>query len=320
MTFVAKITAPSHICIYRNIEVGKETVRFLRLLLATGHEGPLVLDLSKTRYVSGAASVMLFAHVNFLQLKYGSKNRVKCLLPSKKDNPEGHNCIVATLLSRALMSGTLESLKQLVIDEVPYQSSNEPMLHADITVKQLTRRLKSPHTQLMSMLGSAISEATLNVRHHAYTHEPATFCDSLESRWWQYAWFDEADGRFIFLIYDLGLGILKTYRNSLKGLRLDPDAHILEEALSFGYSRFSETNPERGCGSEDIKHPIRSGELLLICCDDLRYIYEGTKADIDTVSDKASGRAKIEREIYRIDGNLVEWTFETTDGTKKEAQ
>ncbi|MGL6403431.1 hypothetical protein ACSZM5_16585 [Aeromonas hydrophila] len=65
MTFVTKIIAPSHICIYGNIEVGKETVRFFSLLLKEGHDGPLVLDLRRTLYVSGAAAVMLFAHVNF---------------------------------------------------------------------------------------------------------------------------------------------------------------------------------------------------------------------------------------------------------------
>ncbi|MGL6440477.1 hypothetical protein ACSZM0_20895 [Aeromonas hydrophila] len=317
MTFVTKIIAPSHICIYGNIEVGKETVRFFSLLLKEGHDGPLVLDLRRTLYVSGAAAVMLFAHVNFLQLKYGSKDRVRCLVPSKRDNPEGHYHIVGTQLSRALMSGTLASLEQLVADEVPFQSSNNPTSHANVTVEQLTRRLNGPHTQLMSMLGSAISEAVLNVKHHAYQHDPEMFSGCLESRWWQYARFDEQEGRFLFVIYDLGLGILQTYRNSLSALRLDPDTHIMEEALSFGYSRFSETNPERGCGSEDIKHPVRSGELLLICCDDLRYIYEGTKADIDVMSDKASGRAKIERTFYSVNGNLLEWTFEKTDGMKE---
>lgn len=81
MTFVAKITAPSHICIYRNIEVGKETVRFLRLLLATGHEGPLVLDLSKTRYVSGAASVILFCACQFFTIEIWFQKPGQVLTP-----------------------------------------------------------------------------------------------------------------------------------------------------------------------------------------------------------------------------------------------
>ncbi|MND70458.1 hypothetical protein D3C80_619630 [compost metagenome] len=312
------IVAPSHICIYHNVEVSRETVRFLKLLLAEGHEGPLELDLRNTRYVSGAAALMLFAHVNFLQLLYGSKNRVRCLFPSRSSNPDGHNYIVGTQLSRALVSGTLEALDQLVEDGVFFQSSNNPTLHANITVEQLTKRLNGPHTQLMSMLGSAITEAVLNVRHHAYAHNTELFSGPLESRWWQYARFNEKDGCFIFLIYDLGLGILQTYKNSLGASRIDADTHIMEEALSFGYSRFSATNPERGCGSEDIKHPIRSDELLLICCDDLRYIYRGGTNDCD--GNQMSGKAKIERTFYKIDGNLIEWTFETTDGAKKEAQ
>jgi hypothetical protein len=299
------VTAPSHICIYHHITIGNATAEFLDLLLAVGHKGPFTLDLRDTKYVSAAAALMLFAHVNFLQLLYGSRDRVRCLFPSRKKNPEGHQSVVGTQLARALTSGSLDALEKLVADKVFFQSSNDVNAHAAITVSQLTEKLElAEDDELLQMLGSAIGEAMLNVKHHAYAHNPEVFTGNLASRWWQYARFDAEQGDFTFLIYDLGLGILKSYKSSVDTPKADK--HLLEEALSFGYSRFSATHPNRGCGSEDLKHPINCGETLLICCDDLRYIYKG---DPDT--------AKIERTVFELHGSLVEWTLKTADAQKE---
>lgn len=292
--------APSHICVYYDVAVCKETVKFLRTILELGHQGRLVLDFRATRFVSGGAALMLFAHVNYLQLRYGSRDRVRCMFPSRQDNPEGHDWIVRTQLSRALTSGTLDGLAQLVKDKVFFQSSNDPNTHAAVTVAQLTEKLSlPPQHQLSLMLGSAITEAMLNVQYHAYEHAPEEFAGPLVGRWWQYAHFDEADGAFVFLIYDLGLGILNTYKNAKSLNGITPDAHLLEEALSYGYSRSKDSG--RGVGSEDIKHPITQGkEQLLICCSDYRYIYEG-----------AGKPTLIERKPFIIHGNFIEWSLET---------
>lgn len=292
--------APSHICVYYDIATCKATVAFLKTILEMGHQGQLVLDLRRTLYMSGGAALMLFAHVNYLQLLYGSRDRVRCIFPSQTENPAGHSWIVRTQLSRALMSGSLDGLKQLVKDKVFFQSSNDPNTHAAVTVTQLTEKLSlSPQHQLSLMLGSAITEAMLNVSYHAYEHAPDAFSGALSGRWWQYAHFDEEDGAFVFLIYDLGLGVLKSYKNAIDPSGIKPDAYLLEEALSYGFSRSKDAS--RGVGSEDMKHPITQGkEQLLICCSDYRYIYEG--------EDKP---AQIERKPFVIHGNLVEWSLET---------
>lgn len=293
-------TAPSHICIYYDVKICRETVRFLRNILELGHKGQLVLDLQHTRYVSGGAALMLFAHVNYLQLRYGSRDRVRCLFPTRSDNPEGYMHIVRTQLSRALTSGSLVGLAQLVKDKIFFQSSNDPNTHADVTVAQLTEKIAlSPKHQLSLMLGSAISEAMLNVQHHAYEHAPEEFSGELAGRWWQYAHFDEEDGTFVFLIYDLGLGILNTYKQSLSPDDTRADTHILGEALSDSYSRFN--NSSRGLGSEDMKHPITQGkEQLLICCDEFRYIYEGVRM-----------KPRIQLQPFKVHGTFIEWSLET---------
>ncbi|KRV69761.1 hypothetical protein AO721_04480 [Aeromonas veronii] len=172
-------------------------------------------------------------------------------------------------------------------------------MHAAKTITYLTEKLALPSgNQLVLMLTAAISEAMLNVKHHAYEYERSIFTGILEHRWWQYALFDEDESRFIFLIYDLGLGILKSYKATVEPSMADN--HILEEALSVGGSRFRHDEPWRGNGSEDLKHPIDIGETLLICCDDMRYVYRG-----------AGQPTTIERTPFLVSGNLIEWTLET---------
>lgn len=299
------IVAPRKLCVYYDDAIIGSTIKFLRELVRLGEQGPVILDLRKTEKVTGAAAVMLFAHVNVLQLRHCSKDRVKCLFPNKKDNENGHADIVKTRLSRALSSGSIAALEQLVIEGTPFQSSNDPDEHASKTVNYLTKKLKlSPSHQLALTLTAAISEAMLNVHHHAYDFSPSIFTGDLQSRWWQYAIFDEKNNRFVFLIYDLGLGIIKSYKSSMDEYR--DDAYALEEALSFGGSRFSKKQPWRGNGSEDIKHPVNLDESLFIYCENLRYIYRG-----DPTS------AKIDRTTAKLDGNLIEWTLKIADVQKE---
>ncbi|MBL0460809.1 ATP-binding protein [Aeromonas dhakensis] len=298
---MSTIIAPVKLCVYYDDHVIANTIEFLRELAARGEQGPITLDLRRTEKVTGAAALMLFAHVNTLQLKHGSRSRVKCLFPDSKENENGHNDIVKTRLSRALSSGSVAELEQLVLEGTPFQSSNDPSVHASRTVKYLTDKLGLRKTdQLVLTLTAAISEAMLNVVHHAYDFAPSIFTGDLQSRWWQYANFDRKNNRFVFLIYDLGLGIIKSYKSSTN--RHQDDAFLLEEALSFGCSRFSKTQPWRGNGSEDIKHPVNLGESLFIYCENLRYIYRG-----DPTS------AKIDRTLCKLDGNLIEWTLKIAD-------
>ncbi len=295
------IVAPVKLCVYYDDHVITNTLEFFRELASNGERGPIILDLRRTEKVTGAAALMLFAHVNTLQLKHGSRSRVKCLYPDSKGNESGHNDIVKTRLSRALSSGSVAELEQLVAEGTPFQSSNDPSSHASRTVNYLTDKLGLRKTdQLVLTLTAAISEAMLNVIHHAYDFTPSIFTGDLQSRWWQYATFDRKNNRFVFLIYDLGLGIIKSYRASTN--RHQDDAFLLEEALSFGCSRFSKTQPWRGNGSEDIKHPVNLGESLFIYCENLRYIYRGDPAS-----------AKIDRTLCKLDGNLIEWTLKIAD-------
>jgi hypothetical protein len=303
-----KMVAPKEMCIYDGGRIRKITVDFLRDLSALGGQEPILLDLRQTERITGGAALMLFAHVNTLQLFYKSKHRVKCLFPVKKNNPKGHTAVVKTGLSRALTSGSVEDLAQLVADGVPFQSANDPDIHAQKTVSYLTSRLGLPQGhQLVLMVTAAITEAMLNVKHHAYVASVPSkvFTGVLESRWWQYAMFDEPNDRFIFLLYDLGLGVVQSYKASLD---VDTDdVHVFEEAMSYGFSRFRKEEPWRGNGSEDIKHPVDdASEFLLVYCDALRYTYRGGQPGVATINQTSS----------KLNGNLIEWKLMNV---KKEA-
>lgn len=93
---MSPIVAPTKLCVYYDDHVIENTIAFFRYLAARGERGAITLDLRQTERVTGAAALMLFAHVNTLQLKHGSRSRVKCLFPDSKANEKGHNDIVKT--------------------------------------------------------------------------------------------------------------------------------------------------------------------------------------------------------------------------------
>ena len=292
------LIVPSEFCIYYNDDKAVASMGLIASLWREGSLAPVTLDLRQVKKVTAGATLVLFAHVNALQLQHQSKKRVTFRFPTRKDNPDGYRCVVQSGLSRALMSGTVADLDALAKDGIPFQSSNDPGTHAPLTVAYLTKHLGLPSdNQFVLMLSAAISEAMLNVQHHAYCMNRDDFTGHLHSRWWQYVWYDRTRGCFVFLIYDLGIGIVCSYKASLLFDMDDLDA--FEQALSYGFSRFHATEPWRGSGSEDLKHPIVSGEKLLIWCDSLRYRYLG-EDHMTTIS----------KTRVPMRGSLVEWVLE----------
>jgi hypothetical protein len=292
------LIVPSEFCIYYNDQKSVASMALIIALWHRGNQAPVELDLRQVKTATAGATLILFAHVNALQLRHQSKKRVVCRFPTRKDNPDGYACIVQSGLSRALVSGTVADLDALAKDGIRFQSSNDPGTHAPFTVAYLTKHLGLPSdNQFVLMLSAAISEAMLNVQHHAYCVERDDFTGQLHSRWWQLSWYDRTRGRFIFLIYDLGVGIVRSYKTSLLFDMDDRDA--FGQALSYGFSRFHATEPWRGSGSEDLKHPIVLGEQLLIWCDSLRYKYLGE----DQVTTITKTRVPMR-------GSLVEWVLE----------
>lgn len=265
------------------------------------HGRKLEIDLSKVRFASAAASLLFFAVVNRAQLLTGDPHLIRFKWPKKEKNLQGHRWIVSTGLSRALLAGTDEKLQALTREERFFQSAVEPFEHIVETVTMLQRKAVLNDEQL-DLLLTAISEALLNVSHHAY--EDDAFKDDLlllkGKRWWQCAWFNPEENRVVFIVCDLGLGIFKSFMPDDDGLSTQNEVSSVERAMLVGESRF--VGSGRGNGSEDIKRPIGVGcvddETLLILTGHARYNYNSNDSC-----------PRCERLTEYIPGTLLQWSL-----------
>lgn len=288
---------PAYFCISSSILVS-ETINFLNQLERKGFANtPILLDLSEVTYISAPASLLLFSCVSNIQLQFNSPNMVRCRFPKAVDNPEGYRLIVQTGLSRALSSGDLKKLDDLTFCGCFFQSSADPDTHCTSTAKLLTESLSvEPMGELALTLTAALSEAMLNVLHHAYVGDTELQARLKGNRWWQCAWFDKLKGRFVFIIHDMGQGISNTYKMGKHKERQLTESQLIEEALSPSGTRFQETH--RGNGSEDIKAPVGIDETLLVYSGNVIYSYQG-----DT------GRARMQTLSARVPGTLIQWSL-----------
>ncbi|WP_210468653.1 hypothetical protein [Vibrio crassostreae] len=305
------IPAPERICVYDDRTTG-ETYDLLKSLNNLSlAEGKLVtLDLSKVQYITAAASLLLFATINTCQLMTGNPNAIKCIFPRSDLNSEGHKYIVKTGLGRALHSGSLEKLEDLLQSKIYYQSGLNPIELLIVTLSIFEQSLTPVQSELLI---SGIGEAMLNVTHHAYKKKGSKteidpvkkdIVDSMGERWWQCAWADPESHSWTFIICDIGLGVSQTYKRELPnfGGALS-EIEALKEAFSQGNSRFIGSG--RGNGSEDMKRPIEVGakEELLIYSSGYKYVYNSNMTQAVVMP---LGRY--------FHGTLVQWTLFSDKG------
>lgn len=296
------LVPPTKFCIY-SADSRAGTLRFINSIESIGvkKNGKVTVDLSKVKYASAAASVLFFAIVNRAQFLTQDPNFIRFKWPKKEDNPEGHRWIVSTGLSRALLAGTEDKLAALTRDERYFQSAVEPYEHIVNTVLMLQKKAVLNEHQL-GLLLTAISEALLNVSHHAY--EDDAFVDQLKllkgKRWWQCAWFNPEANKVVFIVCDLGLGIFKSFLSDDDSLSMQNEVSSVRRAMMVGESRF--VGSGRGNGSEDIKRPIGSGceddETLLILTGRARYNYNSKDMN-----------PRCEKIAEYIPGTLLQWSL-----------
>jgi len=296
------IAAPTNLCIYDEYAV-TETLSFLNVLdtsLIKKNE-LLRVDLSKTTNATAAASLLFFAIVNRAQLISEKSSIVQFTFPKRGVNDEGYRWIVKTGLSKALLSDTIEKVRDLQSSDKFFQTSDEPYEHFFSTLNMLGKEIDNSITK--DFLAPAISEAMLNVSHHAYADKcQNNIVNAIGKRWWQCAWFDSERSEVIFIIYDLGIGIYQSYtgESSFNANTTIKQKTIIKEALTLGKSRFKQ--PERGKGSEDIKSPISKSmekeQSLLVFSGRVVYSFETNS---------------IEPNIQHIDqyvpGSLIQWSI-----------
>lgn len=304
-----KITSPDNLCIYLR-EYYEETYGFMQKInqLALNDDKLVIVDLSNVKNITAAASLLLFATINTCQLTAENPNQVRCIFPSIKLNPEGHRYIVKTGLSRALHSGSISKLDDLVQSGVLFQSETNPSKHMRHTAERLIKDSEMSSDQFQ-LITSAIAEAMLNVYHHAYKNPKndkeiakvkQSIVQSIGERWWQCGWHDPKSNKWVFIICDIGIGIPGSYVGQDQALSTEAAAVAMEAAFTQGNSRF--IGQGRGNGSEDMKRAIGTGcsqsETLLVYSGGIKYIFGSELKEPDIVP--------LEK---FFNGTLVEWTL-----------
>jgi hypothetical protein len=167
-------------------------------------------------------------------------------------------------------------------------------------------------------LTSALSEAMVNVRMHAYPKD-YRFQYPHINRWWLTGSADRTNRKLTVAIYDQGASIPVTFEKRMLSQKVieflrdvvpgttdhafRSDAAQIEAAVRYGNSQ-SEL-PERGKGLPQMQEAIDAcgnGKLLIFSRGG-RYIY--------------SGPGKVTRDWYKssIGGTLIEWTLELPRGS-----
>ncbi|MGK3131156.1 hypothetical protein ACCW76_18350 [Pantoea sp. C8B4] len=302
---VATIAAPARICIYTD-EDRPVTLKFFNEINqnALFFQRKLVIDLSQVTYASAAASTLMFAIVNRAQLTQGDANSIRFIFPSKTENDNGHRWIVRTGLSKALLAGNLDRLTALTENEQYFQSAVRPYEQYPKTVNFLDKEADLSLDQFLT-LSTAISEAMINVAHHAYQHpDMEPMLKSMGGdRWWQCSWFSRVTNEVYFIICDLGLGAGKTFASGNAVSPFSDESDWVKQAFSYGGTRYDD--PSRGNGSEDMKRPIgvsnSDNEKLLVFTGIAMYVY--TSENNDPVCTSLPDH---------IPGTLVQWSLKRT--------
>ncbi|MFZ7186324.1 hypothetical protein ACLSY8_00050 [Avibacterium avium] len=282
--------------------VREESINFINNLENNFLKGSnLIIDLSKTIEAYADSTLVLFAQIHSMRYRNKYKKRplsIDIIYPNKENNREGYAIFISTGLHTALEASNNEDIEALSNRRNFYQSGDVECLDTMILNNWDMISSEKINDEQKFLLHQGVSEAILNVRNHAYINKQALRNKIGRGRWWQCSWYQESQRTFVFLIYDMGCGILGSYpENTLS------DKDRLKEAMTEGYTRYN--NRKRGKGSENIKQVINRDvetEILTVYTNRLIYYYQysnGITSDICIESQVPSS----------IRGTLIMWTL-----------
>lgn len=290
------IKAPQRLCIYSDLHFISFVEFTARLASATIVRGERVkADLSAVNKITAAACVMLFAETTRAQLVTGDPGIIDFALP---DDPETRRTFIHSGLWGAIRPGSQGKLDSLWRNKSPFASGTEPRKHLLATMETVSTL--SP-VGLPPRFDSAISEAMLNVYHHAYEGISVSGAESgIGRRWWQYASLRPHKASFI--ICDLGIGIPETCR--LNGLNHPNDAELIKEAMREGFST-RKAQGGRGMGCLDLQRPVESQtveQLAIFSNKGIYWFKEGGEIELQHRPDAS------------LPGTILEWSIRLQEG------
>jgi hypothetical protein len=280
----------------------EESISFINQLEENFSKGrDLVIDFRQTIEAYAESTLILFGQIHSIRCRNNYKrcrSKLTIIYPVKEQNPSGYMLFISTGLNKAIEASSELDIIELTSRNNFYQSGD-----ANRLVGMMLNNWEMISREEMSsgqkfLLHQGVSEAILNVRNHAYIKSRALQNKIGQGRWYQCSWYQQSKRMFVFLIYDLGCGILGSYQeNSLD------DKKRLKQAMTEGFTRYN--NMKRGKGSENIKQVISGAvenESLTVYTDNLIYQYyynNGTISDVCITSQVQ----------MPIKGTLVAWTL-----------
>lgn len=266
----------------------------------------IILDLSKTKDAYAESTLLLFATVHSVRCRSRKSNVISIIYPDEQKNVEGYARIVLSGLKKALESKNEDDILQLIEERNFYQSGHKDSRDKVIlsTSQMIFERDISLEQKIVLL--TAISEALLNIQHHAYTGSDYLQRVLKRNRWWQCCWYSQSAHRMVFLIYDVGIGALNSYAPDIKDENPSEKKDKMMELMSKGYSRFNRDGiGKRGKGSEDLKNVIQNfveEERLTIYTDEMIYSYQYKQQQENTACVAMNPN-------FKIKGTLIVWSL-----------
>lgn len=286
------IRAPREICLYNHH--ASETSKFLNLIEyeVFYNNRYILIDFSLTEKLTAAAALSLATTITLCQnctSKYFAfKNQVIDFIFPETDRK--NNLFISTGLWEIIKPGGIKKLERVWKDkENPFKTGSNPAEQ----YAELLNWLQYKGIKLPRKLSSAIQEAYLNVRQHAYP-ETRDWHSFLVGRWWQYAFIREDTKKLVFLLLDRGVGI-PYHVNGMK-YAFKSDQQKIATAMTRGWS--STNLPGRGRGSGDIQEPVSlsvDNNTLLIMSGKGRYLF------------KQNHVIELDGLDVNMQGTLIEW-------------
>ena len=298
---MSSVIAPPVICIYRGEHLPTTMEFFEKIDDYLQSREPVTIDFSNCSEITAAAAVITFAKItrfqlaaDYFKMKAGHQ-AIKIILPADR---EVRNFFRESGFYDAIRPGGMSKLERLLHDiNNPFKTSNATEADIQAVIKHLRNRLGT----LPGRLISALSEAYLNIGHHAYDHD---IIEELQGRWWQYTSSIKSDGTFSVIIYDTGKGIPKSLGRKYtdEGNRYSHIENlVIEYAMIRGNSRYPK-NLGRGNGFSNIKQPVdvnKEAKHLLIA---------SGKGSVTYKNQQIIKSEMLTNHTYG--GTLIEWCFD----------
>ncbi len=174
-----------------------ETMVFLNKIRTGFLKDNAVLDFRKTKHVSAAALIMLYAEIENCK----RQKRARILYPKEQEKVK--KSLQLTNIHKLVKASPISYEHLDEMEHIPIVSSKGADFQEEI-IDHIQKRIYSDKLspELEHKYGDAVSETIYNVQMHAYLD------DGAEDKWWLLC--SVVEDRLYLAIYDLGVGIPNT--------------------------------------------------------------------------------------------------------------